>query len=114
MHIAALVLGIIGLLVSLVPFVGMYALPLTALALIFGLVTLKKKKGMAIAGLALGVVGSGLAGYQIYAWQEAKRAIEAGLRDGMSEESIKASLDQALKESLSQETAPTPAAKPVE
>lgn len=113
MHIAALVLGIVGLVISLIPIVGMYALPLTALALLFGALTIRKpKKGMAIAGLTLGIIGSGLAGFQIYAWQKTKAAVEAAIRDGgpLSEEAIKASFDQALKDGIKVEVQPAPAA----
>jgi len=65
MGVAALVLGIVGTLIALIPVLGMYAIPLTALALIFGLVGMRKpKKGLAIAGLTLGLVGTGIGGWQ--------------------------------------------------
>ena len=74
MPVAALVLGIVGLLLSLVPCLGMWALPLTLLAIIFGALGLKKEegkekkgKGMAIAGLICGIIGSLIASWWIYA-----------------------------------------------
>ncbi len=53
--IAALVLSIVGMLLSCVWFLG---IPLNLLAIIFGGVGLKNKnKGLAIAGLVIGIVG---------------------------------------------------------
>lgn len=59
MGVAALVLGIIGLLLSLIPLLGIYAAPLTVLAVILGIVGIRKPqgRGMAIAGLVCGVLG---------------------------------------------------------
>jgi hypothetical protein len=65
MGVAALVLGIIGALIALIPVLGMYAIPLTALALIFGLFGMRKpKRGLAIAGTVLGLVGTGMCVWQ--------------------------------------------------
>lgn len=70
MPVAALVLGIVGLILSFVPCLGMYAIPLTILAIIFGVIGMKKEKGkgMAIAGLVCGIVGSLIACWWIYAY----------------------------------------------
>jgi len=77
MGIAALVIGIIGFLVSLVPFIGMYALPLTGIAFILGAVAMRKKpRGLAIAGFVLGMLGSGLGGYWIHATHKAAAALQ--------------------------------------
>jgi hypothetical protein len=65
MGVAALVLGIIGTLLSLIPILGMYAIPLTAIALVLGVLGARKpKKGLAIAGLVLGLIGTGIGGWQ--------------------------------------------------
>lgn len=66
MGIAALVLGIIGLLVSLVPFLGVVAFPLAILALIFGGLAIRAKahKGIGIAGLVTGLLALGFAFFQ--------------------------------------------------
>jgi hypothetical protein len=78
MGVASLVLGIIGLLLSFIPFIGQYALPLTGLALILGIFGMRKPagKGLAVAGLVLGLVGSGLGGYWIYATHKAADALQ--------------------------------------
>ena len=77
MPVAALVLGIVGLLLSLVPCLGMWAIPLTILAIIFGVLGMKKEKGkgMAIAGLICGIVGSLVACWWIYAYFTIKSEI---------------------------------------
>ncbi|HUJ62343.1 MAG TPA: hypothetical protein VLX92_27740 [Kofleriaceae bacterium] len=83
MGVAALVLGIVGLLLSFIPFFGMYALPLTALALILGALGARKpKKGLAIAGLVLGLVGSGLGAYWAYASHKAASELHDALKNG--------------------------------
>lgn len=53
--VTALVLGIIGLVLSMVPFIPY---PLAILAIIFGAVGLKKqiKKGLAITGIVTGII----------------------------------------------------------
>jgi hypothetical protein len=55
---AALVLGIVGVWVGLIPLLGIIALPLGVLAVIFGIIGIRRKarKGLAIAGLATGAV----------------------------------------------------------
>lgn len=69
MGIASMVLGILGLLLSFVPCVGMYGLVFTVPGIIFGALGIKKAakagtgKGMAIAGLVMGIVGTAIAIY---------------------------------------------------
>ena len=65
MGVASLVLGIIGLLLSLIPFFGMWAWPLTTLAMVLGYFGTKQPQGRgnAIAGLILGTLGTALAIY---------------------------------------------------
>src|SRR5688500_2547679 len=63
MGIAALVLGIVGLLISFIPLVGIVGIVLTLLAILFGAIGLRKRegRGLAIAGLVLGVIGTAVA-----------------------------------------------------
>ena len=60
MSVGSLILGIVGLIISLVPFFGMYALPFTLLAVILGAVGMKavNGRGLAIGGLICGVLGT--------------------------------------------------------
>ncbi len=76
MGIAALVLGIIGLLLSFIPFFGMYALPLTVLAVLLGGFGMRKlPRGLATAGLVLGLLGTALGGYWVHASHVAADAL---------------------------------------
>jgi hypothetical protein len=54
---AAMVLGIIAVCTGLIPILGMIALPCGVLAVIFGLIGLKRRKGFAITGLVTGLLG---------------------------------------------------------
>ena len=82
MGIAALVLGIIGLIVSIIPFVGMYALPLTVLALLLGALGMRKRpRGLATAGVVLGLLGTALGGYWIHASHVAADALRDSARE---------------------------------
>ncbi len=94
MNIAALVLGIVGLVFSLIPCLGMYALPITLLAVILGAIAMKQpKKGMAIAGLICGSLGTLMAAYWLYAYfavkddfHDAVNKFGEGVRKGMERE----------------------------
>lgn len=63
--VAALVLGIIAIIIAFIPFIGIGSFLLGALAVILGIVGLRKKglpKGTSIAGLILGAVSLIIAG----------------------------------------------------
>lgn len=79
MPIAALVTGIVGLVLSLVPCLGMYAMPLTLLAVILGAIGMKKVpgKGLSTAGMICGIVGTLIATWWIYAYVTTKSAVDA-------------------------------------
>lgn len=98
MPIAALVLGIIGLVLSLVPCLGMYAMPLTVLAVILGALGMKAAtgRGMAIAGLVCGIIGSCIAAWWIYAVVVTKGATEEGFKQFETE--LKAAAAKAEKD----------------
>ncbi|MBN3553973.1 hypothetical protein JYA63_06840 [Fictibacillus nanhaiensis] len=57
MAVSSLVLGIVGIALGLVPFLGWFMLPAWILAIIFGAVGVKKgqSKGMSYTGLILGI-----------------------------------------------------------
>lgn len=110
MPIAALVLGIIGLVLSLVPCLGMYAMPLTVLAVILGALGMKAAtgRGMAIAGLVCGIIGTCVAGWWIYAYLTVKSASEDGLKQ--LKKDLKAAVDKEYKEmKKGDDAAPAPA-----
>jgi hypothetical protein len=117
MPIAALVLGIVGLVLSLIPCLGMYALPLTLLAIILGALGMKDAagRGLAIAGLACGIIGTCAAAWWLYAFMSLKGAGEEGLKQ--FEKDFKAAtekMEKDLEKDLNKavEAAPTPAPAP--
>lgn len=127
MPVAALVIGIVGLILSLVPCLGMYALPLTILGAIFGVLGMKKEKGkgMAIAGLVCGIIGTLIATYWIYIYMTFKAQVEdpnSEFNRGVPQ--IEKDFDEAAKEierEMNKETpdpveppAPEPAPDPAE
>ena len=63
----SLVLGIIGFIVGLIPYIGWFMAPVWLLAIIFGLVGMRKKykRGTAIIGFIFGLIG---AAYKIGFW----------------------------------------------
>jgi len=60
--VGAFVIGLIGLVISIIPFIGIYAAPLTVLAVILGAIGLRRPegRGFSIAGLTCGLIGSGI------------------------------------------------------
>ncbi len=104
MPVAALVLGIVGLILSLVPCLGMYALPITVLGIIFGAIGMKKEtgRGMSIAGLICGTIGSLIAIWWIYALF----AIKSEVEDPNSE--FNQGIQQIEEDIRNSQPAPTP------
>src|SRR6185295_2828473 len=89
MGIAALVLGIVGLVASFVPCVGMFAIPLTLLGVLFGALGLRQSRdgmpapgrGMAIAGLICGAIGTLIASYWIYIYVTVGPELKKGFQE---------------------------------
>jgi hypothetical protein len=113
MGVAALVLGIIGVLLSLNPFFTWFALPIDVLALILGVVGLRFAKneqrptGTATAGLVLGIVGTVLS---VLFWimctllvSGAKKAVDEGVA-----KPFKKLMDEASKEAKQERERPVP------
>ena len=65
--VTALVLGIIGVVIGFIPYIGWFMAPVWLLAIIFGIIGIRKtyKRGMSITGLILGILG---ATYKIGFW----------------------------------------------
>ncbi|MBS1119097.1 MAG: hypothetical protein H6Q90_1325 [Deltaproteobacteria bacterium] len=110
MAIAALVLGIVGLLFSFIPCLGMYAIPLTLLAVVLGALGMKKPqgKGMAIAGLVCGIVGTAIAGWWLYAYLTLRsQADEALTKFGNDIKEEQQKQERRNKPTTPDESAPT-------
>src|ERR1700755_2642343 len=90
MPIAALVCGIVGLVLAIVPCLGMFALPVTLIALILGVLGMRapkdgspqKGKGMAVAGLVMGIIGTLIGTYWLYVWLTVRGQVEKGMKEG--------------------------------
>ncbi len=100
--IIALVLGIVALVFSFVPCLGMYAIfpGIIGIGLAVASLVMAGKvnapKGMAIAGLACAILGSAIAGYQYYAIQKVidNPELKKGLEDFKNQmDSLKVNLD---------------------
>jgi hypothetical protein len=112
MPIAAMVCGIVGLVFSFVPCLGMYAIPVTLVAVILGVLGMKKEKGkgMAIAGLITGIVGTLIAGYWIYVYFTVKGDLEKfdkDLKSGKFDKEIKDTMEKEMKKELDKATQPS-------
>jgi hypothetical protein len=61
----------------------MYAMPITIIAVILGLLGMKKVpgKGMATAGLVCGIIGTLVAGWWIYAYMHVKNGVDQVSKD---------------------------------
>lgn len=91
MSVAALVLGIVGLVFSFVPCFGVYALFIAVPGIVFGALGLRKAlkengkdKGLAIAGLVCAIIGTAIAGWQWYTLNQVSNAakdIDKALND---------------------------------
>lgn len=81
MGVASLVLGIVGLVISFIPCLGMYGLFLTVPGVVLGFVGLimaaKKNapKGLAIAGVVCSIIGTIIAGWQYKKLSEASDSL---------------------------------------
>jgi hypothetical protein len=67
MGLVGMILGILAVVISFVPCLGVYAIYPGIVGIIFSALGLRKvKKGMAIAGLVCSLLGTGIATWQFY------------------------------------------------
>jgi len=108
--VAGLVLGIIALIISFIPCLGMWALIPGIIAIVFSAIAFSQAnkvnaaKGLVIAALAISIVGTAIAGWQMYMLKNASTHIEKfgkelqkAIEDEMDEEDIE-SLEEAMEE----------------
>ncbi|MFC2104696.1 hypothetical protein ACFLS4_05010 [Bacteroidota bacterium] len=108
--IAGLVLGIIALIISFIPCLGMYALIPGIVAVILSAVGFTQaskanaKKGLIIAALIVSLVGTAIAGWQFYFFRNAPSKIEEfgkdlqkAIEDEIDEEDLE-DLEEAMEE----------------
>ncbi|HBF87548.1 MAG TPA: hypothetical protein DDX39_02810 [Bacteroidales bacterium] len=117
--IAGFVLGIISLIISFIPCLGMYAVYPGIIAVILSAIALSQAtkanaaRGLIIAALIISIVGASIAAYQMYFWSNAASEMvdqleniddfgadfEKALNDANLEEDLQA-LENELNESL--------------
>lgn len=77
MGLVGMILGILAVILSFVPCIGVYAIFPGVVGLIFSILGMKKvKKGMAIAGLVCSLIGTGVASWQYYVLNEAAKELQ--------------------------------------
>ncbi len=89
--IAGFILGIIALIISWIPCLGMYALIPGIIAIILSAIAFSQakkadaSKGLIIAALVVSILGSAIAGYQYYVLSSAASQLSTGLDDWADE-----------------------------
>ena len=105
--IAGLILGILAAIISFIPCLGTWAVVPGVLAIILSAISLSQankagaSKGLAIAGLVCGIVGSAIAGWQWYALS--RTAMDAAMimkNTGMLDSINKAMENSGMMDSL--------------
>lgn len=104
MGIAGLIVGIVALLFSFIPCLGMWAIVPAVVGLILSAISMKQagaaggSKGMAIGGLICSIVGLLIACYWLYVWFSAASAIGNAIEQSGALDSLNKAMEQ-LKES---------------
>jgi hypothetical protein len=103
--IAALILGIVGILFNLVPVVGFFiGGPLSLVALILGILGRKKAAaenaptGMATAGMAMGIVGLALGVIFFVACSLCAAAVNKSAQESLNDPAFKKSMEDFNKQ----------------
>jgi hypothetical protein len=82
MGLVGMILGILAVVISFVPCLGMYAMYPGIVGIIFSALGLRKvKKGMAIAGLVCSVLGTSIATWQFYAIKEGVEELNKNIEE---------------------------------
>ena len=108
--IAGLVLGILALIISFVPCLGMYALIPGAVAVALSVIAFSQaskanaKKGIIIAAIVVSIIGTMIAGWQFYIFRNAPskieeigREIQKAIDEEFDEEGLEG-LEEAMEE----------------
>jgi len=82
MGLVGMILGILAVVISFIPCLGMYAMYPGIVGIIFSALGLKKvKKGIAIAGLVCSVLGTGIATWQFYTLKQGVEELNKNMED---------------------------------
>ncbi len=108
--IAGLVLGIIALIISFIPCLGMYAIIPGIIAIVLSALgfyqasKVNAKKGIVIAAMVISILGTLIAGWQFYIFRNAPakleefgKEIQKVIEEGLDEEDLE-ELEEAMEE----------------
>lgn len=107
--IAAFIVALVAIVISFIPCLGMYALVPGVIAIILAIIAFSQAKkgngakGLIIAALIISVVGTSIAGWQLYVIMNAKSIIDENLIENFNNidtKSLEDELNNAMNESL--------------
>jgi hypothetical protein len=107
--IAAFVVALVAIVISFVPCLGMYALVPGVIAIILAIIAFSQAKkgngakGLIIAALIISIVGTSIAGWQLYVIMNAKSIMEETLDSNFNKidtKSLEDELNNAMNESM--------------
>ncbi len=113
--VAGFVLGLIALILSFIPCLGMYALLPGIIAIIFSAVAFSQAssanapRGLIIAALVISILGTSIATWQLTAIRHATRGIGTGIRDVIRDDigdEIRENIRRALEDAARTGTVP--------
>ena len=107
--IAAFIVALVAIIISFIPCLGMYALVPGVIAIILAIIAFSQakkgngSKGLIIAALIISIVGTSIAGWQLYVIMNAKSIIDENLIENFNNidtKSLEDELNNAMNESL--------------
>lgn len=107
--IAAFIVALVAIVISFIPCLGMYALVPGVIAIILAIIAFSQakkgngSKGLIIAALIISIVGTSIAGWQLYVIMNAKSIIDENLIENFNNidtKSLEDELNNAMNESL--------------
>jgi hypothetical protein len=107
--IAAFVVALVAIVISFIPCLGMYALVPGVIAIVLAIIAFSQAKkgngakGLIIAALVISIVGTSIAGWQLYVIMNAKSILEENFNGNFNKidtKSLEDELNNAMNESL--------------
>jgi hypothetical protein len=113
--VAGFVIGLIALIISFIPCLGMYALVPGGLALIFSIIaysqasSVNASRGLIISALVLSILATSIASWQFVVLRRAATSLGTGFRESIDDDfgvEIRERIRRALEDEPDQEIAP--------
>jgi len=105
--IAAFIVALVAIVISFIPCLGMYALVPGIIAIVLAIIAFSQakkgngSKGLIIAALIISIVGTSIAGWQLYVIMNAKSIIDEDLIENFNKVDTK-SLEDELNDAMNQ------------